>query len=61
MTMPMNGKPSPYAMSHLGAQLKVTFAKTGIYHFKLVDRGDYFASIKTTGPDDHPTLGVSVS
>ena len=61
MTMPMEGKPSPYAMSHMGAQLKVTFTKAGSYHFNLIDRGDYFDNIKTVGPDNHPTLIVTVS
>jgi hypothetical protein len=61
MSMPMNGKASPYAMSHMGAQLKVTFPQAGSYHFKLVDRGDYFNNIKTIGPDNKPTLTVTVS
>lgn len=29
MTMPMNGKPSPYVLNHTGAQLKVTFPAAG--------------------------------
>ena len=61
MTMPMNGKPSPYALSHMGAQLKVTFPTAGTYHFNLVDRGDYIDGIKTVGPDNKPTLTVTVS
>jgi hypothetical protein len=61
MTMPMEGKPSPYAMSHMGAQVKVTFTRPGQYRFNLVDRGDYIANIKTVGPDHHPTLIVRVS
>lgn len=60
-TMSMNGKPSPYALSHMGAQVKVTFTHAGSYHFKLVDRGDYFANIKTVGEDNTPTLTVTVS
>jgi hypothetical protein len=59
--MEMEGKPSPYAMAHMGAQLKVTFAHAGVYHFKLVDRGDYYKNIKTVGPDNKPTLTVTVS
>jgi hypothetical protein len=61
MTMPMNGKPSPYAMSHMGAQLKVTFPQAGSYHFKLVDRGDYFDNIKTIGDDNQLTLTLTVT
>lgn len=60
MTMPMEGTPSPYAMSHMGAQVKVTFARAGTYRFKLIDRGDYFDNIKTIGPDNYPTLTVTV-
>ena len=61
MTMPMNGKPSPYALTHMGAQLKVTFPAAGTYRFKLIDRGDYVDGIKTVGPDNEPTLTVTVS
>ena len=61
MTMPMNGKATQYATSHMGAQVKVTFPTVGTYHLKLVDRGDYFEGIKTVGPDNEPTLSVSVS
>lgn len=61
MTMPMNGKPTPYAMTHMGAQLRVSFPTKGTYHFKLVDRGDYMDNIKTVGPDNHPTLTVTVT
>jgi hypothetical protein len=61
-TMPtrMGGKPSPYAMAHMGAQLRVAFPTDGVYRFKLVDRGDYFKNIKTVGPDNMPTLTVTV-
>lgn len=61
MTMPMNGKPTPYAMSHMGAKVRVSFPTTGTYHFKLVDRGDYFDNIKTVGPDNEPTLTVTIT
>ena len=59
--MAMGGKASPYAMAHMGAQLRVTFPTAGVYHFKLVDRGDYFKNTKTIGPDNKPTLTVTVS
>jgi hypothetical protein len=55
------GKAGPYAMAHMGATLRVTFPQKGVYHFKLVDRGDYFPNIKTIGPDNKPTLTVIVS
>jgi len=55
------GKAGPYAMAHMGAVLKVTFPTAGTYRFKLMDRGDYFAGIKTIGPDNKPTLTVLVS
>ncbi len=55
------GKAGPYAMAHMGATLKVTFPQAGTYRFKLMDRGDYYPGIKTTGPDNKPTLTVVVS
>jgi len=55
------GKPSPYAMAHMGAQVRVTFRTAGTYHFKLVDRGDYVKNIETIGDDNKPTLTVLVS
>src|SRR6516162_2144846 len=55
------GKAGPYAMAHMGAMLRVTFPSAGIYHFRLVDRGDYFPNIKTIGPDNKPTLTVTVT
>lgn len=61
MTMPMNGKATPYAMAHMGAQVRVTFPVTGTYRFRLIDRGDYFDGIKTVGPDNEPTLVVQVA
>lgn len=60
MTMPMEGKPSPYAMAHMGAQVMVAFLTAGTYHFRLIDRGDYGANIQTLGPDNKPTLTVIV-
>ena len=60
MTMQMEGKPSPYAMAHMGAQVEVTFPAAGTYRFRLIDRGDYFDNIHTVGPDNEPTLTVYV-
>ena len=56
MTM---GKPGPYTMAHMGAKLRVTFARAGTYRFKLVDRGDY-VEVETKGPDKVLTLEVVV-
>jgi hypothetical protein len=61
MAMHMEGIPSPYAMAHPGAQVRVTFSHSGTYTFKLVDRGDYYKGIRTVGPDNEPTLKVVVS
>jgi hypothetical protein len=61
MAMKMEGKPSPYAMAHMGAKVGVTFPHPGTYRFKLIDRGDYYEGIKTVGPDNKPTLKVVVS
>jgi hypothetical protein len=54
-------KAGPYAMAHMGAQLRVTFPTAGVYKFRLIDRGDYMKGIKTIGPDNKPTLTVTVS
>ena len=59
--LPMEGKPSPYVMGHMGAQLRVTFLKPGTYRFNLIDRGDYYKGVETIGPDNHPTLVVTIS
>ena len=55
------GKAGPYAMAHMGATVKVTFPEVGTYRFRLMDRGDYYAGIRTIGPDNKPTLSVVVS
>ena len=55
------GKAGPNAMAHMGATVMVTFTHAGSYRFNLVDRGDYYPGIKTTGPDNKPTLTVRVS
>jgi hypothetical protein len=56
----MGAMAGKYTLNHTGARVKVTFAKAGVYHFKLVDRGDYM-EVKTIGPDHHPKLTVVVS
>jgi cellulose synthase/poly-beta-1,6-N-acetylglucosamine synthase-like glycosyltransferase len=54
------GMAGRYTLSHMGARLKVTFAKAGTYRFALMDRGDY-AEVKTIGDDHELTLKVVVS
>ena len=53
------GKPGPYALTHSGAKLKVTFPKAGTYRFAVMDRGDY-VEVKTVGEDNELTLTVIV-
>ena len=55
------GRAGPYAMAHMGATLRVTFPSAGSYQFRLMDRGDYYPNIKTIGPDNKPTLTVTVT
>jgi hypothetical protein len=55
---------APYAsgmMPHMGATLRVTFARPGVYTFKTVAGEDYMKGIKTTGDDNILKLVVSVS
>lgn len=59
-TMRMTGKAGPLTMAHMGAQLKVTFAKPGTYRLSLMNRGDYF-EVETTGEDHELGLTVVVA
>jgi plastocyanin len=63
--MPMaGGLKAPYAsglMPHMGATLRVTFAKKGVYTFKTTAGEDYMKGIKTTGEDNVLKLIVTVS
>ena len=65
MGSPMMGAlKAPYAsgmMPHMGAQLRVTFARAGVYTFKTVAGEDYMKGIKTTGEDHVLKLVVTVS
>ena len=47
-------------MNHMGAALKVTFARAGVYRFTTEDRGDYF-ELKTRGKVNELNLVVRVS
>jgi hypothetical protein len=63
MVMPgeeMGGAAGPYALTHSGARVKVTFPKAGVYRFALKDRGDY-TEVKTIGEDNALSLTVTVS
>jgi hypothetical protein len=48
-------------LSHTGATLKVTFLKSGIYHFTTKPGEDYMAGMKTIGEDNVLRLTVVVS
>ncbi len=50
-------------MNRIGAQVQVTFAKTGTYAFKTRAGDDYpaYSTVKTTGEDNNLTLEVIVS
>ena len=55
---------APYAsglMPHMGATLRVTFAKKGVYTFKTTAGEDYMKGVKTTGEDNVLKLVVTVS
>jgi hypothetical protein len=56
----MGGAAGPYALTHSGARVKVTFPKAGVYRFAVKDRGDY-TEVKTIGEDHSLTLTVNVS
>lgn len=47
-------------MSHMGAAVKVTFPRTGLYRFTTKDLGDYF-ELKAIGDHNHLMLVVRVS
>jgi hypothetical protein len=49
----------PYTLNHMGARLKATFAKAGVYKFGVEDRGDYM-ELKTIGKDHQLALTVIV-
>jgi hypothetical protein len=54
---------APYApgmMPHMGAALRVTFARAGVYTFKTAAGEDYMKGVKTTGPDNVLKLVVTV-
>jgi hypothetical protein len=54
---------APYApgmMPHMGAALRVTFARAGVYTFKTAAGEDYMKGVKTTGDDNVLKLVVTV-
>ncbi len=48
-------------LNHMGASLKVTFTKPGVYHFTTKAGEDYMSGVKTTGEDNVLRLTVVVS
>ena len=48
-------------LSHMGASVKVTFLKPGVYHFTTKAGEDYMAGVKTIGADNVLRLTVVVS
>lgn len=47
-------------MNHMGAAVKVTFPRSGVYRFKTEDLGDY-VELETIGEHNHLMLVVRVS
>jgi plastocyanin len=48
-------------LGHMGASLRVTLIKPGVYHFTTKPGEDYMAGMKTTGEDNVLKLTVTVS
>jgi plastocyanin len=51
----------PGVMAHMGASIKVTFAKAGTYRFTTKAGEDYMKGMKTVGEDNVLRLTVTVS
>lgn len=51
----------PGLMAHMGASVKVSFAKAGTYTFTTKEGDDYVKGIETVGPDHVLKLKVVVS
>jgi hypothetical protein len=51
---------APATLGHTGALVKVTFARSGVYHFTTRAGEDYMAGVKTTGEDNVLRLTVTV-
>ena len=61
-TASMGKMKAPYAaglMPHMGATMRVTFSKPGVYKFRTKSLEDYMP-IKTTGPDNVLRVTVTV-
>ena len=48
------------SLSHMGATVKVTFPRAGVYTFKTKAGEDYMKGVKTTGEDNVLTMKVVV-
>lgn len=52
---------APATLGHMGALVKVTFTRSGVYHFTTRVGEDYMAGVKTTGEDNVLRLTVTVT
>jgi hypothetical protein len=52
---------APAMLKHMGATVKITFAKAGVYHFTTKPGEDYMSGVKTIGEDNVLRLTVTVS
>jgi plastocyanin len=52
---------APATLGHTGALVKVTFARSGVYHFTTRAGEDYMAGMRTTGEDNVLRLTVTVT
>jgi hypothetical protein len=58
MTTDLKG---PGLMAHMGATVKVSFARAGVYRFMTKAGDDYMPGMKTVGEDNVLRLTVTVS
>ncbi len=59
--MGLRGHFGPGMMAHMGAEVKVTFSRTGVYRFTTKAGEDYMPGMKTVGEDNVLHLTVKVS
>lgn len=61
MGMGHHGHFGPGMMAHMGAKVKVTFSRAGVYRFTTKAGEDYMPGMKTVGEDNVLHLTVTVS